>query len=60
MVSLFSISVLLLVFVTVRILFAVSRKWAMRIVLLSVLALYSVQVCLGVSQIVREVITGMP
>ena len=60
MVSLFSISVLLLVFVTVRILFAVSRKWAMRIVLLSVLVLYLVQVYLGLSQIVKEVMAGMP
>jgi|BioPla2DNA2_1021312.scaffolds.fasta_scaffold16186_4 tetratricopeptide (TPR) repeat protein len=60
MVSLFRLLVLLLVFVTVRILFAVSRKWAMRVVLLSVLALYSVQLYMGLSQIVTEVIAGMP
>lgn len=60
MVSLFRLLVLLLVFVTVRILFAVSRKWAVRIVLLSILALYAVQVCLGLNQIVKEVIAGMP
>lgn len=60
MVSLFRLLVLLLVFVTVRILFAVSRKWAMRVVLLSVLVLYSVQLYMGLSQIVTEVISGMP